>query len=126
MKTSLLFLTAISALWATAAPAHAGGNVQWSVSVGNGVPVYSPPPVVVYEQPQFIYGPPPSGFPDRPVYYQYQPPPPVHYVVPGPVYQSPQPHYHQHQGYGHGRGYGQGYSQGRGHGHGQGHSSLRR
>lgn len=108
MKTSLLALTATGALCAILAPAHAGGNVQWSLSVGNGGPVYAPPPVVVYEQPQYIYGAPPSAFPDRPVYQQFQPPPPVHYVVPGPVilYQ-PQPYYHQHYhryGHGHGRG----------------------
>lgn len=111
MKTFLPILTAASALCALAmtAPAFAGGNVQWSLSVGNGGPVYAPPPVVVYEQPQYIYGAPPTAFPDRPAYYQYQPPPPVHYVVPGPViqYQAPQPHYyHHHHGYrqGHGRG----------------------
>ncbi|WP_194723430.1 hypothetical protein [Noviherbaspirillum malthae] len=107
MKTSLLVLTATGALCAVLPPAHAGGNVQWSLSVGSGVPVYVPPPVVVYEPPQYIYGPPPSAFPDRPVYYQYQaPPPPVHYVVPGPVIQyQPQPYYHHHH---HGHGYGRG------------------
>lgn len=108
MKISLLALTATSALCATLAPAYAGGNVHWSVSVGSGGPVYAAPPVVVYEQPQYIYGPPPSAFPDRPVHYQYQPPPPVHYVVPGPVIQyQPPPHYHHyphHHGYRHGRG----------------------
>ncbi|MEC4720847.1 hypothetical protein RY831_16905 [Noviherbaspirillum sp. CPCC 100848] len=101
---------ALLALSAVTTPALAGGNVQWSLSVGNGGPMYAPPPVVVYEQPQFIYGAPPTAFPDRPTHYQYQPPPPVHYVVPGPViqYQSPPPYYYQHRHHGVRHGHGRG------------------
>jgi hypothetical protein len=75
------------------APALAHGTAQWSVTVG--APIYSPPPVVVYPQSQYIYGAPPS------VIYT---PPPVLYVQPQPVYQETWPavryeesYHHDHQ-----------------------------
>lgn len=55
-------------------PAHAHGNVQWSVTIGT--PSYPPPGVVVWPQSQYIYGAPPAAFA----------PPPVIYVQPAPVY----------------------------------------
>ena len=84
------------AMLSWAAPALAGGNVHWSVSVGG--PVYVQPGVVYQQAPVDYgpYGPPPTAFPSPPVYYYpapsyYAGPPPVVPAYPPPViyYQSP-------------------------------------
>lgn len=79
-----------------AAPfAMAGGDVNWSISVGSPYPapqVYSPP--VVYVQPQPVYVRP------RPVYVQpaavvqYAPPP---YYVEEVRYKKMKPHHWKHR-----------------------------
>lgn len=77
------------------APSMAHGNVQWSVSVGSSGYV-QPPGVVVWPQPQYIYGAPPSAFAPPPAVIYVQPAP-VYRVYPPPVqYVDPYPRSHHH------------------------------
>ena len=86
-----VFKWLIAAAGVVVAPlATAGGDVSWSISVGNPypAPVYAPPPVV-YVQPQPVYVRP------RPVYVQPGP------VVYGPTYyvegeRHRKHHHHRH------------------------------
>lgn len=72
-------------LWSGAAPALAHGTIDWSVTIGTPN-YYSPPPVVIYPQSQYIYGAPPSV--------TYVPPPVIYapsYVQPPVFYQEGPP-----------------------------------
>lgn len=100
---------------AAATTAHAGNDVQFSVTLGNpGIHVQSAP---VYAQPRPVY------VQHRPVYVQpapvYVQPRPL-YVKPAPVYVQPRPIYvqpvHYAQGWGHQRNYKHGYHE-NAHGH---------
>lgn len=94
-RTIAVAAGALAGWLAFAAPAHAHGRVQWSVTIGSPGYVVVPQGVVVSPQPRYIYGPPPSAFapppnviyvPAYPVYPVY--PPPVTYVDPygRPIY----------------------------------------
>ncbi|OWW22054.1 hypothetical protein [Noviherbaspirillum denitrificans] len=82
-----------------AAPMAGASDVDWSVTVGSGYPaarVYTPPPPVVYVQPEPVYvRPRPVYVQPRPVYVQpatvVQYGPPAYYVEPG------RPHKHKHK-----------------------------
>jgi len=87
-----------------AVPAHAGGRMHWSVTVGSPGYIVPAPGVVVSPQPHYIYGPPPSAFAPPPTVVYVQPaypvyPPPVLYVDP---YGRPLQPRHRHR-HGHGR-----------------------
>ncbi|OWW19812.1 hypothetical protein [Noviherbaspirillum denitrificans] len=99
MNTKFAVATGLVLAWLAAMPAHAGGRVQWSVTVGSPGYVVPAPGVVVSPQPYYSYGPPPAAFAPPPVVY-VQPayptyPPPVLYVDP---YGRPMPqHRHRHR-----------------------------
>ncbi|HEV2610942.1 MAG TPA: hypothetical protein VGU61_11800 [Noviherbaspirillum sp.] len=97
-------LFAVGAAAFAAMPAQAGGNVQWSVSVGSPG-YYAPPPavvyryappVVVYQQPApgYYYAPPVSNSIES--NFQYGPPPTVYVPPPTVTYVPPQVHHHNH------------------------------
>lgn len=118
-------MLALAAL-AFAGHAEAGGNVSFSIGVGNAYPLYPAYQQRVYVQPQVVY--------EQPAQVYYQPPYPVYlqprpvYVQPQVIYQQPQPtynsrpHHRRHGGgyyvqsprHGNGNGYGLGYVYGRG------------
>lgn len=97
------FAVALGALaaWLAAMPAHAGGSVHWSVTVGSPGYVVPAPGVVVSPQPHYIYGPPPSAFAQPPTVVYVQPaypvyPPPVVYVNPYGNQIEPRGRLHHH------------------------------
>ena len=106
MNRNLAVAVGAFAVWLAAMPAHAGGRVHWSVTVGSSG--YVVPPAGVAVSPHYIYGPPPSAFAPPPAVVYVQPaypvyPPPVLYVDPygRPIYPR---HSHGHRHHHGGRG----------------------
>jgi len=108
MNTNLVLTAAVCTAWLAASPAHAGGRVHWSVTVGSSGYVVPAPGVVVSPQPHYSYGPPPSAFAPPPAVVYVQPaypvyPPPVLYVDPyGRPLQQRYGHGHRHRHHHHG------------------------
>jgi hypothetical protein len=117
-KTATKFIAACAVLAAATVSfnAHAGGNVNWTVTVGSSfpvvvqpVPAYYPPvvvyqPPVVYTQPQVVYTQPQVVYAQPQVVYAQ---PRVVYAQPRVVYAPQQvvyvqPGHGRHHGYGHG------------------------
>ena len=103
MNRNLAVAAGVFAVWLAAIPAHAGGRVHWSVTVGSPGYIMPPPGVVVSPQPHYIYGAPPSAFAQPPAVVYVQPaypvyPPPVLYVDPyGRPIQPRHSHGHRHR-----------------------------